>query len=399
MEMNSEKSARLEKEKGLPFLIWLVVISTLGAGFFGGTVVLGYNISGYAWLVPFFVAFTVFFKGVGRLRFPLGLWMPWIAVVAGYLVFSDAENALQRSTMLLCPIFIGMAVSTLNLTEQDLFKFRRIYRYIAIVLYIEVVLKSGLLLTGKLPATMGLAPQVMTGALVCSLFATNYMYGEKKDILWWSALAAIPVIGVTRMGMIATGISLPLTFAPMKIAKRIVLVAMIVAAGYAIFLSERVQHKMFFSGRGSVEDIASNNPNLATYGRKEVWARLQVEIEEQPWFGHGSNESETFIKKTSKLEHPHNDWLRLLYDYGYVGTVIFGLCVLLQMLHLIKTGTRFSGERRILFFGAATSFISFLLFMFTDNIILYVAFFGNLQFTIIGFAYASAATVEDQKIA
>jgi O-antigen ligase len=113
-----------------------------------------------------------------------------------------------------------------------------------------------------------------------------------------------------------------------------------------------------------------------------------------PWFGHGANASESFVKKLGGgLTHPHNDWLRLLYDYGYFGTVIFGICVLLQVRHLLKMGKRSFGERRILFFAAATSFISFSLFMFTDNIILYAAFFGNLQFTIMGMAYASFATV------
>jgi hypothetical protein len=36
--------------------------------------------------------------------------------------------------------------------------------------------------------------------------------------------------------------------------------------------------------------------------------------------------------------------------------------------------------------------------MFSDNIILYAAFFGNLQFTIMGIAYAAYARMEQKEV-
>jgi len=376
----------------LPFLIWVVAVSTIVASI-GGSSFLGYNIAGYAWAVPLFVSIIVFLARRGRIRLPLSIWVPWIIVVAGYLLFADAENAFQRSALLLCPLFIGMTVSKYRIGDNELSGFRILYRYMAITLYIIVVLKTGLLVTGALPGGSNLAAPVMTGALLCTLFATNYMFGQKRDFVWWGALAAIPVIGLMRMGMIATGLSLPLTFAPMKIVKRVFLITLILSAGFGLFHTERVQQKMFYSGSGTLQDVSRENPDFATSGRSRIWENMQVKIDEQPWVGHGANASEPFVAKlTGGLTHPHNDWLRLLYDYGYFGTVIFGICMLLQMRHLLKMGKRSSGERRILFFAAATSFISFSLFMFTDNIILYAAFFGNLQFTILGLAYAADGT-------
>ena len=195
------------------------------------------------------------------------------------------------------------------------------------------------------------------------------------------------------MGMIATGLSLPLTFAPMKILKRIVLASMIIAAGYGLFFTERVQEKTFYSGSGTFQDISRENPDFATSGRKSIWEHMQTEIDKQPWFGHGANASEPFVVRlTGGLTHPHNDWLRLLFDYGYFGTAIFGITMMLQVLHLIRKGKQTLGENRILFFAGASSFIAFSLFMFTDNIILYAAFFGNLQFTLLGLAYAAYGT-------
>ena len=147
---------------------------------------------------------------------------------------------------------------------------------------------------------------------------------------------------------------------------------------------------MFFSGHGTLTDLRYGNVNFRTTGRSTMWDKMIPEIQEMPLLGHGANASEPFVSRlTGGLTHPHNDWLRLLFDYGYIGTGVFGLCLLLQVLHAYRMAKRTVGKISILFFAAASSFISFFLFMFTDNIILYAAFFGNLHFTVLGIAYAA----------
>lgn len=400
MDLKAIVEPKKKERIKLPFLVWMVAISTMVACI-GGTNFLGYNISGYAWAAPLFLAIIIFFTERGKIQFPVMIWLPWICVVAGYLIFAEAENAFQRSVMFLCPLFIGLTASKYKISDNELSSFRRLYRYMTISLYVVVLLKTGLLVTGVLPGTSNLSAPVMTGALLCTLFATNYMFGQKRDLVWWGALSAIPIIALTRMGMIATGLSLPLTFAPMKMLKRIVLASLIIAAGYGLFYTERVQEKTFYSGSGTLQDVSRENPDFATSGRKSIWEHMQTEIDKQPWFGHGANASEPFVVRlTGGLTHPHNDWLRLLFDYGYFGTVIFGISLALQVLHLIWKGKRISGETRILFFAGASSFIAFTLFMFTDNIILYAAFFGNFQFTLLGLAYGvQAASLKEDRYA
>jgi O-antigen ligase len=392
MDLKATVRPKKKERIKLPFLVWVIAVST-GIACVGGTSFLGYNIAGYAWAIPLFLSAIIFLRNQGKVWFPVWIWLPWACLVVIYVIFAGAENAFQRSVMLLCPLFIGMTVSKCRIGENELSAFRRLYRYMAASLCVVVVLKTGLLVTGALPEASDLAAPVMTGALLCTLFATNYMFGQKTDLAWWGALAVIPVIAITRMGMIATGLSLPLTFAPMKIFRRVVLTALIISVGYGLFFTERVQKKNFYSGSGTFQDISRDNPNFATSGRNFIWENMQVQIDKQPWFGHGANSSEPFVARiTGGLTHPHNDWLRLFFDYGYFGAVIFGLTMALQVLHLIKKGKQSSGEIRILFFAGASSFIAFILFMFTDNIILYAAFFGNFQFTLLGLAYAAHAT-------
>jgi hypothetical protein len=61
--------------------------------------------------------------------------------------------------------------------------------------------------------------------------------------------------------------------------------------------------------------------------------------------------------------------------------------MVMQAAHLWLRARKLQGEKRLLAYAGAGSFITFSLFMMTDNIILYAAFFGSLQFTIIGLAY------------
>jgi O-antigen ligase len=142
--------------------------------------------------------------------------------------------------------------------------------------------------------------------------------------------------------------------------------------------------------------MGMSNPNFFTTGRSRLWDLMEEEIKIKPIWGHGANASEDFVLSVTwgTLTHPHNDWLRLLYDYGFIGTSIFAICLVGQAIHLLRRAPRTFGESCVLLYAGASSFLPFVLLMFTDNIILYAAFFGNLQFTIIGLVYAAQKTKE-----
>lgn len=381
-----------EKKTKLPLIIKVVLITTIIACI--GGEFLGFRVAGYSWMLSLLFALAVLLTAPGRVSFPILIWLPWVIIVIIYAILAvEVQNAVRRSIMFLCPIIVGIAVSKLKINEQDLQTFSSHYKKYAITLCIIILFKSGVFLTGALPLTTGLAPEVMTGSLFAAFLAIKYVLGEKKLLIWWCILAALPVVAVTRMGVLANGLTLPLAFAPMKKAKRIFLLLLIVIAGLAVFYSPRFQSKMFYSGRGTLSEVRLDNPDFATTGRISTWNMMKPGIKEKPYWGHGANANEQFIfRMTGILGQPHNDWARLLYDYGSIGTVIFGLCMLMQVFHSLKVARRVTGETSILFYSGASSFIAFSLFMFTDNIILYAAFFGNLQFTILGIAYAAHKT-------
>lgn len=371
-------------------LVLLVLISTLVSCSFGNISILGYTLKGYAWIVPLAYSGITFFKSKGKITFPLYLWTPWLLYVLTRLFFSEHENALQRTAMIICPIIVGAIVSKIRTSIEQIRKINKLLQNTTIVFVAMVFFKTGILLTGTLPEITGLAPEVITGSILAAYFGARYAYGDQKALMYWLSLAALPVIALTRTAVVATGISLPLTFAPLKVKKRIIVATVIVILGISVFYTERFQKKMFFSGEGRISDVSLANPDFRTTGRLTMWDVMTPRIAESPYFGYGANATEPFVSiLTGGLTHPHNDWLRFLYDYGYVGTILFGLTLIAQLAHILRLAKKTNAELKSLFYTGATSFILLALFMITDNIILYAAFFGNLQFTILGLAYAA----------
>ncbi len=394
--INNTANEKGPKRAKLPFIVWITVIFTFVACI-GGKGVLGYQIAGLGWFVPLVASLLVLALKPMGIKFPVYIWLPWICIVIIYAVVADAPNAFQRSVMLLCPLVVGMAVSRFTVMEEELKLFRKLYQILAVALCILVGLKSGLLITGTLPRVTGLAAEVMATTLLSCLFAARYGFGEKRALTWWSALVSIPFIALTRMGIIAAGLTLPLTLTPLKTARRLLIIVLLCIIEVAIFYMPRTQEKMFYSGRGTLSELRLDNPDFATHGRSYIWEMMKPHIENEPILGHGANSSEVFVSVlTGGLAHPHNDWLRLLFDYGCLGTFIFALCLSLQFVHILKHSKKTVGETRLLFYAGASSFLAFVLFMFTDNIILYAAFFGNLQFTILGLAYGAYAGAQKE---
>lgn len=375
-------------------IVWIVVIATFVA-VLGGEPLLGYEISGFGWFIPFGYALYVLFAIPGMPSFPYWISMPWIALVVGYVIFADAAHALQRSVMLIAPIVVGIAVSKSAIRRSDLLRIESILDKFSVAFFGVILLHSGLALTGVLPEVTGLAPESTTASLFAAFFAAKYALGGRLAVVKWILFAAVPVIAVTRTAVVAAGLTLPLTFAPFPRWKRIVTLIVIAALGLLVFHSERIQKKMFYSGEGTIFDVTWDNPDLRTSGRLGIEELMTEAIKDLPWFGHGSNASEELISDIfGGLTHPHNDWLRLTYEYGYVGMLIFLGTLMFQTAHAVRAGYRSVGVERLFLLAGAGAFIPFAVFMRTDNIILYAAFFGNMHYMILGAGYAAAANEE-----
>ena len=360
--------------------------------------ILGFNMTGIAWVVPCAFSLLVISRNFDKVTFPFALWLPWVVLLLGYLALVDTSLLdrrvipAQRTVQMLCPLFVGMAASTWRPTVADLRAFLDTSRRVAFLLLVVAGFTTGILLSGILPGALDMAPQAITVTLLCTLFANSCMLARsRKDLLLWGALTLIPVIALTRTAIVVSLLTFPLSFCPMRMSRRLVSIAFIAVAALLIFNTERVQKKMFFSGKGTFEDICERRENFATSGRSYMWEKMGAAVEDEYLTGHGSGMGETFTYGiTRNIAYPHNDWLLMQYDYGLVGTVIFLVCILLTMIHaLVQTRHCSDDAIKLLLLTGSAGFMPFMLLMFTDNITVYVSFFGNLHYVILGLGYAA----------
>ena len=385
----------------LPGLVWVSFGGTLAASYIPSDLtVLGFRFSGFAWAVSLLVSIVILTQRAPRWRFPLHIWLPWILLLISYLPQSLATpldprvSPVQRTCQLLAPIAVGIALSTYRIHLRQLGLFIRRFQSLLIVIWVLGVIMNFREVTSF--SNTGLAAQAMTAMLGCVFFICRYFLFHRLGSLgMYAFMATMPVFAITRT-VIAVTFTLPtMVLTPMPIIKRAAFIGGSMLAGLLIFSLPQVQRKMFNSGQGELSDISLENGDFATSGRSYVWEKLIAFANQKSWFGHGTGQGETFTYSFTPVGYPHNDWLLSYADYGWFGVGIYLLSNLWMMWDCWRHGHKVkSPTQKLFFYAGASSFIPFMLVMFTDNIMVYASFFGILQYTIIGLAYGTLNTLK-----
>jgi len=239
---------------------------------------------------------------------------------------------------------------------------------------------------------LGLPAIVMTCSLSATLLLGEYFtFRTRYSLLLFFLLALVPILAVTRMGVVAILLLLPLNFFKANISFRMASVIVIIFVGLFVFTLPDFQHKMFYSGKGSIKDISLENEDFSTTGRKTLYNLLEYGIEQNPVWGNGPrSELGIFIEAGLTIKESHNDYLAIRYEYGWIGLLLLLLGYAMQIISLlIKLWKEKNIFTRVMIQAALTLFIPFFAFMYTDNILKYTFFFGTLHFAIIAFTYAT----------
>lgn len=234
---------------------------------------------------------------------------------------------------------------------------------------------------------VGLAATVIAAA---AFAAGIEVYGERAY-----ALAAIPILALTiplrggsfaaRFGpyliLLAIGLSLSRTALFVGVALMVFRVvraqardrwwrtAVIVAASigalyYAVTSIPAIRDRFLVGDNASFGGFSLN-----TSGRSLFWDRTWRSFLEHPWFGGGpGSAAELIAARFGTITHPHNDWLRLLHDFGIVGAGLFA-CGYLTLLwgawrRARRTDLTIHWSAVIVLLGVAAAAI-------TDNVLVY----------------------------
>jgi O-antigen ligase len=238
------------------------------------------------------------------------------------------------------------------------------------------------------------APGAISALFFQSFFLARYLIAGKStiDLLLYLSAVAIPAIAAHR-GPLAASVALAvLALMPISLGRRVAIAVLGLVIGLAAFYSPKVQSKMFLSGKGALSDLRYDNPDLYMTGRKAMWDSLLEGCEEKPWFGHGGNADRTWLlSRGFYLYLPHNDWLRVRFNYGWVGVALYLATMIAQVAH----GRRklLVGDRKARALAAAglSCFVPYAVVMFTDNVLIYCQFFTVPMMMLIGLSYSHAS--------
>jgi hypothetical protein len=246
---------------------------------------------------------------------------------------------------------------------------------------------------GFTPAAAAL-PMLLSIAL--SLFCALYFTTGKVIYLVYAAIIFVaPVIDVTRMGIAAMAAVFVLHFANTDVIRKFVYGLLGLIAILLVFNSREFQKKTFYGGTGTLNELTFNyyeNPNINSSGRLSLKLALKPGLDAAPIWGNGprADNKELIMVTGSASGEAHNDYMSVRYNYGNVGLGLLLAGFLFNFISLYRISQR-AVENIILWLltvSTMTLFISFLMFMYSDNILKYTIYFPNYFFAMIGIIYS-----------
>jgi O-antigen ligase len=147
----------------------------------------------------------------------------------------------------------------------------------------------------------------------------------------------------------------------------------------------------FFAGdeeTGSVQQLLGGEAPLSGTGRFEVWPLVWHEAKRHIAFGSGVGEMDKFVPLVwAGMSKTHNDYLRILFELGVAGLLLFLFAIVAQLLLLRRMIRSSSGEARRAFIAAYLGLVVLMVVSMTENTIVYGVWYMHPLFAVLGGAY------------
>jgi O-antigen ligase len=239
-------------------------------------------------------------------------------------------------------------------------------------------------------------PFGLFGVLVVAWFMAAHVAGDRFAKLFVIAVVVLTLVSLSRSALGAQfAVIVVAWFGTSSNFRTIMraLAVMLVVAGLAlsaVFLYAPLHHRFFGGDKQQVAGISLN-----VTGRDTLWSANWAWFKEKPAMGWGAGSSDTM---TSALPggfagHPHNDYLRLLVDFGVVGLLFWlvGYVTLLRMTWRSwrQSGPRAGPENRV-YAASFLALVGIALTMMVDNPLIEIAKMAPLG-ALVGLALGLAA--------
>jgi O-antigen ligase len=236
-----------------------------------------------------------------------------------------------------------------------------------------------------------------------SCLLAKWRNGSKLSLLLAAAIMAVVILSLSRTAFVVSLILVPLARINLRSALGWIsfvawLISTIVIIQILVTRVESIRSR-FFEGDLSIE-IAGIPINAM--GRMEFWTVTIESFRESPWFGAGAGSAQLLMERVfgagMGVDHPHNEYLRYLHDYGLLGLSVLVVSLVTLLLITFRSWMRADScksSAATTHLAAFLATIAIMLAMATDNVLVYLwvmAPFGAL----VGASIGSASLMSDR---
>jgi O-antigen ligase len=241
-------------------------------------------------------------------------------------------------------------------------------------------------------------PYAMFALLGLAAVLAGWRYRNRAGLAIGILTLATIALSLSRTSLIIAVVLFALMWIPARGAAgwlRLTLLSAI-AVGALLWAINNVPalHERFFEGDVT---LGSGAFAINASGRTMVWAIVLESWQNSPWLGQGPGSAspplEERLPDRGINGHPHNDYLRVLHDYGVVGLALFALTLLTLFHRLFRLWTQdhvLHSPAAPTLLAALLGMIGFMGMMATDNPFAYGFFMGPLA-VLLGTALGAAS--------
>jgi O-antigen ligase len=330
-------------------------------------------------LAPF-----VYFMDNSPSRFPIGPWIPWLCVLFLSTVWAESFNryTFQDVFQIATPFVIAPIASKAMKTKKEIGTFIKANFHCLLLLLTALFLNR---IAGVEIRTRAMS---MTAAVIGCLFVAQVRERRLTAIAGWGGCLLVAGLTGSRMATFALLVEWLIIPRYRRQTSRVVIAALVAVLAVFLFFTPVFQERFFRDDTGTLEDVAKGE--FSTTGRFDLWPELLEQIQRRPLLGWGPHGSAVFVGQVwHGMSKPHNDYLRILLEQGFVGLSVFLFGVVVQMLSLWRRGFSNGNEAAVFRSAAFTGLVVMLLMAITDNPISYGVWFMHPLFVYVGASYPS----------